>query len=120
MWAHTTSDVFPFQTAPGVYDERGLKALDFVLETARKYGLQVILSFIDNWKYYNGVDQVGTGFCFQLEGTVVFDASSGWGQPDVQSAGSCDHKDQWLNDGLRWCSVQLKGMAMQWEHRFGG
>jgi len=57
MWAHTTSDVFPFQTAPGVYDERGLKALDFVLETARKYGLQVILSFIDNWKYYNGVDQ---------------------------------------------------------------
>lgn len=29
------------QTAPGVYDERGLKALDFVLETARKYGLQV-------------------------------------------------------------------------------
>jgi hypothetical protein len=24
-----------------VYDERGLKALDFVLETARKYGLQV-------------------------------------------------------------------------------
>ena len=102
-----------------MYDERGLKALDFVLETARKYGLQVrgarlrqavdrsgarthgtaspglsvglgeggpprgaagllrrarprsrpgrrfaaaafaqvILSLIDNWKYYNGVDQ---------------------------------------------------------------
>jgi mannan endo-1,4-beta-mannosidase len=45
------------QVAPGRYDERGLKSLDFVLETARKYGLQVILSFIDNWKYYNGVDQ---------------------------------------------------------------
>ena len=94
------------QTEPGVYDERGLKALDFVLETARKYGLQVraaplpptsnrprperargggarsasrrargrgaptprralprrcrrqvIVSLIDNWKYYNGVDQ---------------------------------------------------------------
>lgn len=45
------------QTAPGVYDQRGLKSLDFVLETARKYGLQVVLSFIDNWKYYNGVDQ---------------------------------------------------------------
>jgi mannan endo-1,4-beta-mannosidase len=47
----------PAQVAPGRYDERGLKSLDFVLETARKYGLQVILSFIDNWKYYNGVDQ---------------------------------------------------------------
>jgi mannan endo-1,4-beta-mannosidase len=47
----------PLQTAPGKYDERGLKSLDFVLETARKYGLQVVLSFIDNWKYYNGVDQ---------------------------------------------------------------
>ncbi|KIZ05300.1 hypothetical protein MNEG_2660 [Monoraphidium neglectum] len=40
MWAHTTTSLYPFQTAPGVYDERGLKALDFVLETARKYGLQ--------------------------------------------------------------------------------
>lgn len=57
MWAHTTTSLYPFQTAPGVYDERGLKALDYVLETARKYGLQVILSLIDNWKYYNGVDQ---------------------------------------------------------------
>lgn len=45
------------QISPGKYDERGLKSLDFVLETARKYGLQVVLSFIDNWKYYNGVDQ---------------------------------------------------------------
>lgn len=58
MWAHTTSDVFPFQTSPGVYDERGIRSLDYVLEIARKYGLQVILSFVDNWKYYNGVDQV--------------------------------------------------------------
>lgn len=32
---------FSLQTSPGVYDERGLKALDYVLETARKYGLQV-------------------------------------------------------------------------------
>lgn len=45
------------QIAPGKYDERGLIAFDYVLETARKYGLQVIVSFIDNWKYYNGIDQ---------------------------------------------------------------
>jgi hypothetical protein len=29
------------QIKPGVYDERGIKSLDFVLEVARKYGLQV-------------------------------------------------------------------------------
>eukprot|EP00879_Flechtneria_rotunda_P001870 GHRR01002041.1.p1 GENE.GHRR01002041.1~~GHRR01002041.1.p1 ORF type:complete len:609 (+),score=135.21 GHRR01002041.1:246-2072(+) len=57
MWGHTTTSLYPFQIAPGRYDERGLKSLDFVLETARKYGLQVIVSFVDNWKYYNGVDQ---------------------------------------------------------------
>eukprot|EP00877_Chromochloris_zofingiensis_P009295 jgi/Chrzof1/4619/Cz14g20070.t1 len=57
MWGHTTSSLYPFQIAPGKYDERGLIAFDYVLETARKYGLQVIVSFIDNWKYYNGIDQ---------------------------------------------------------------
>ena len=52
-----TCNLHVLQVAPGKYDERGLKSLDFVLEVARKYGLQVVLSFIDNWKYYNGVDQ---------------------------------------------------------------
>lgn len=41
MWGHTTSSIYPFQTSPGIYDERGLRALDYVLETARKYGVQV-------------------------------------------------------------------------------
>eukprot|EP01025_Chloroclados_australasicus_P031892 TRINITY_DN322_c0_g1_i2.p2 TRINITY_DN322_c0_g1~~TRINITY_DN322_c0_g1_i2.p2 ORF type:complete len:584 (+),score=68.95 TRINITY_DN322_c0_g1_i2:113-1753(+) len=56
-WAHTSDPHFAFQTAPGVYNERAFMALDFVLETARRNGMKVILSFIDNWKYYNGVDQ---------------------------------------------------------------
>lgn len=56
-WAHTTSSRFPFQVSPGQYTEEGLEALDFVMDQARRNGLQVILSFVDNWKYYNGVDQ---------------------------------------------------------------
>lgn len=56
-WAHTSSPLFPFQTAPGLYDPRGLRALDAVLQLASRNGLKVILSFADNWKYYNGVDQ---------------------------------------------------------------
>ena len=56
-WAHSISELFPFQTAPGQYDENGLKALDYVIDSARRHGIKLILSFIDNWKYYNGVDQ---------------------------------------------------------------
>ena len=33
------------------------KALDFVLVEARRYGLRVILSVLDNWKYSGGIDE---------------------------------------------------------------
>lgn len=66
--AHRPQDPSPtllcFQTSPGVYDEAGLEALDFVLHTASLLGLRVILCLVDNWLYLNGVDQVGN--------TVVF------------------------------------------------
>lgn len=56
-WAHSIFEQFPFQTAPGQYDENGVKALDYVIDSARRHGIKLVLSFIDNWKYYNGVDQ---------------------------------------------------------------
>lgn len=56
-WAHSIFPQYPFQTAPGQYDENGLKALDYVIDSARRHGIKLVLSFIDNWKYYNGVDQ---------------------------------------------------------------
>ena len=34
------------------------RALDFLLSEANKYGIRVILSFVDNWKYHGGVDQI--------------------------------------------------------------
>jgi mannan endo-1,4-beta-mannosidase len=34
-----------------------LQALDYVIDSASRHGIRLILSFIDNWKYYNGVDQ---------------------------------------------------------------
>jgi hypothetical protein len=43
--------------AAGKYDDGGLEALDYVIASASKHGVRLILSFIDNWKYYNGVDQ---------------------------------------------------------------
>jgi hypothetical protein len=40
-WAHTQASTAPFQLAPGQYSEKGLKALDYVLDSARRAGLQV-------------------------------------------------------------------------------
>jgi mannan endo-1,4-beta-mannosidase len=56
-WAHSYTPQLPFQTAPGKYDPKGVEALDYVLDSAARHGIQLILSFVDNWKYYNGVDQ---------------------------------------------------------------
>lgn len=56
-WAHSISEQYPFQIAPGKYDPAGLEGLDYVLASAAAHNMTMILSFIDNWKYYNGVDQ---------------------------------------------------------------
>ncbi len=42
-----------------MYSEAGLRALDYVLYVSSQLGLRVILSLVDNWHYYNGIDQVG-------------------------------------------------------------
>ena len=60
--------LLPPQTSPGVYDEEGLVALDYVIHVASQLGLRVILSLIDNWQYYNGVDQVSQGMCVPSAG----------------------------------------------------
>lgn len=55
------------QDEPGNYNDNTFKALDYILNEARKHGIRVILSFVDNWKYYNGVDQVGIfSACYPL------------------------------------------------------
>ncbi|GMH32385.1 hypothetical protein BSKO_00219 [Bryopsis sp. KO-2023] len=59
MWVHTDDPQFPFQVSAGVYDEASFRALDFIIEEARRNGLKILLCFVDNWKYYNGIDQAG-------------------------------------------------------------
>jgi endo-1,4-beta-mannosidase len=41
-----------------VYNLDALLALDWVVAEAGAAGIQVVLSLTDNWKYYNGADQV--------------------------------------------------------------
>ena len=39
------------QASPGSFNSDALEAMDFVMETARKLGMKVMLSFADNWKF---------------------------------------------------------------------
>ena len=57
-WAHTVDPMYKVMKSPGKYDEAGLRAIDFMLQQAREKGVRVILSLVDNWKYYGGVDEM--------------------------------------------------------------
>lgn len=39
------------QESPGVFNEVTFRALDWLLDEARRHGIRIILSFVDNWKY---------------------------------------------------------------------
>lgn len=44
------------QDGPGKYNDDAWEAMDRVLDEARRAGLKVMLSFLDNWKY-NGMSE---------------------------------------------------------------
>ncbi|XP_057507700.1 mannan endo-1,4-beta-mannosidase 4-like [Actinidia eriantha] len=47
----------PLQSSPGSYNEDVFKGLDFVISEARKYGVYLILSLVNNWEGYGGKKQ---------------------------------------------------------------
>uniref|UniRef100_A0ACD5ZJL4 Uncharacterized protein n=1 Tax=Avena sativa TaxID=4498 RepID=A0ACD5ZJL4_AVESA len=47
----------PLQISPGVYNEATFKGLDFVIAEAKKRGLYLILSLVNNWEAYGGKKQ---------------------------------------------------------------
>jgi mannan endo-1,4-beta-mannosidase len=51
----TNSAVMQF--APGRYNERSLHALDYVVAKAKEYSLRLVLTLVDNWDYYGGMNQ---------------------------------------------------------------
>ena len=52
------------QEGPGKYNEEAWEAMDRVLEEARRAGLKVILSFLDNWKYNGAGPGTASRSCF--------------------------------------------------------
>ncbi|CAH9051313.1 unnamed protein product [Cuscuta europaea] len=45
------------QTSPAVYDERVFQGLDFAISEARKFGVRLILSFVNNYNDFGGKAQ---------------------------------------------------------------
>jgi PKD repeat protein len=50
-------DPASIQPSPGVFREEGLQALDQSIAEAKARGLRVILTLVDNWSYYGGLDR---------------------------------------------------------------
>ncbi len=43
-------------TGPGQFDEKAFQALDMVLAVANRKGIRLIIPFIDNWKWWGGIE----------------------------------------------------------------
>ncbi|XP_073316326.1 mannan endo-1,4-beta-mannosidase 5-like [Primulina huaijiensis] len=56
-WAFTDGGDRPLQISPGTYDERVFQGLDFVISEAKKYGIRLILSFVNNFDDFGGKKQ---------------------------------------------------------------
>ncbi|KAL6008997.1 Beta-mannosidase B [Asimina triloba] len=56
-WAFSDGGYRPLQYKPGSYDEDMFKGLDFVIAEARKHGVYLILSFVNNYDNYGGRKQ---------------------------------------------------------------
>ncbi|XP_072985289.1 mannan endo-1,4-beta-mannosidase 6 isoform X1 [Typha latifolia] len=56
-WAFSDGGWRALQKSPSVYDEEVFKALDFVVNEARKYKIRLILPLTNNWEGYGGKSQ---------------------------------------------------------------
>ncbi|KAE9606682.1 hypothetical protein Lal_00025645 [Lupinus albus] len=56
-WAFSDGGYRPLQYSPGFYNEQMFKGLDFVIAEARKYGIKLILSLVNNYDNFGGKKQ---------------------------------------------------------------
>ncbi|CAM8975247.1 unnamed protein product [Rhodiola kirilowii] len=53
-WAFSDGVYRALQVSPGTYNEDMFKGLDFVISEAKKHGIYLILSLVNNWDDYGG------------------------------------------------------------------
>ncbi|KAK3022090.1 hypothetical protein RJ639_045934 [Escallonia herrerae] len=56
-WAFSDGGYSPLQSSPGTYNEQMFQGLDFVISEARKQGIKVILSLVNNYENLGGKKQ---------------------------------------------------------------
>ncbi|KZV24756.1 mannan endo-1,4-beta-mannosidase 9 [Dorcoceras hygrometricum] len=56
-WAFSDGGYRPLQSSPGIYNDDMFKGLDFVISEAKKYGIHLILSLVNNWEGFGGKKQ---------------------------------------------------------------
>ncbi|KAK9948572.1 hypothetical protein M0R45_004141 [Rubus argutus] len=56
-WAFSDGGYRPLQYSPGFYNEQMFKGLDFVIAEARRYGIKLILSLVNNYENLGGKKQ---------------------------------------------------------------
>lgn len=56
-WAFSDGGNTPLQYSPGSYNEQMFQGLDFVVSEARKYGIKLVLSLVNNYEDYGGKKQ---------------------------------------------------------------
>ncbi|PWA63229.1 glycosyl hydrolase superfamily protein [Artemisia annua] len=56
-WAFSDGGATPLQYSPGSYNEQMFKGLDFVVAEARRYGIKLILSMVNNYENLGGRKQ---------------------------------------------------------------
>ncbi|KAL5704689.1 mannan endo-1,4-beta-mannosidase [Ranunculus cassubicifolius] len=56
-WAFGDGGYKPLQYSPGAYNQDMFKGLDFVVSEARRYGIKLILSFVNNYENLGGRKQ---------------------------------------------------------------
>ncbi|KAK9062011.1 hypothetical protein SSX86_019195 [Deinandra increscens subsp. villosa] len=56
-WAFSDGGVTPLQYSPGSYNEQMFKGLDFVVAEARRFGIKLILSMVNNYENLGGKKQ---------------------------------------------------------------
>ncbi|XP_012571490.1 mannan endo-1,4-beta-mannosidase 7-like [Cicer arietinum] len=56
-WAFSDGGYKPLQYSPGSYNEDMFQGLDFVIAEARRYGIKVVLSLVNNYENFGGKKQ---------------------------------------------------------------
>jgi mannan endo-1,4-beta-mannosidase len=58
------------QFAPARYNERGLKALDYVISKAKEYSIRLLIPLVNNWEDYGGMNRYVSWYANQFPASI--------------------------------------------------